>query len=101
MTRKESKQRRAAAGNPALVHGHHDLIECPVTLLLDKGENLFDIVIEPRPAAPEGLGLACPFVAPRLVPSHCRADANAEAFCRLMPARSLVHCLNNTGTQIQ
>jgi hypothetical protein len=101
VTLQKSKQSRPAAGYLPLVHRSDNLVERPITLLLDKGDNLFDMVFQRRAAAAVGLGAASPLVAPRLMPPHRRADADTKVFRRLVPCRSFVNCLHHTFAQIR
>jgi len=101
VTREKSKQRRAAAGYSTLVHRHHNLIERPITLLLDERDDVVGMIIEGRATASAGLGLGSPLAPPRLMPSDRGADADAKAFRRFVPARSLVDRLNDPFAQIR
>ena len=97
----KTKQRSAAAGYLALVHRSHDLVECPVLLLLNEGDNLLEIIVQRRAAPPAGFGFVSSLIAPCLMPPHSRADANGVAFRRLVPGRSLVNRFNNAFAQIR
>jgi hypothetical protein len=94
MALQKAKQRRAASRNPTL-HRRDNLVERPVALVLDQGDNLLGVILQRRPAPATGLGLNRPRLPPRLMPSHRRADADAKAFCCLRSGRSLVHRLSH------
>jgi len=40
------KQRRAASRKPARVHRRDDLVQCPITLLCDKAEDLIGVIVQ-------------------------------------------------------
>jgi hypothetical protein len=101
VTLQKSKQRRAAAGYLPLVHRRDNLVERPITLLLDKADNLLGMVFQRRAAAAVGLAVVSPLVPPRLMPPHRRADADIKAFRRLVPCRSLVNRFHHTFAQIR
>jgi len=101
MTLQKPKQRRAAAGYLPLVHRSDKLVERPVALLLDKGDNLLGMVFQRRAAAAARLGLVSPLVPPCLMPPHRRTDADTKAFRRLVSCRSFINSLNNTFAQIR
>lgn len=101
VTLQKTEQRSTAAGDFPLVHRNHDLVECPVLLLINEGNNLPGVIVQRRAAPPEGLGFVSSLSAPCLMPPDRRADTNSVAFRCLTPARSLVNRFNNTFAQIR
>ena len=101
VTLKKAKQRGPATKYPALVHRIHNLIQRPITLLIDKGHNFFGMVLQRRAAPAAGLGFIRSGVPPCLMPAHRRADADTEAFRRFMSRRSLVNRFDHTSAQIR
>lgn len=101
VTLQEPKQRRAAAGYLALVHRGDNLVERSITLLLDKRDDLLDMVFQRRAAAATRLGLASSLVSPRLMPPHRRADTHSKLFRRLVPCRALVNHRHHTLAHIR
>ena len=94
-------QRRTAAGYLPFVHHRHNLIECQVTLLLDERDNFLSVVVQWRTASAAGLGFTPALVAPSLMPSHCRTDADLEAVGDFTPRPSLIDRLNDANAQIR
>jgi len=101
VTLQKTVQRRAAAGYLPLVHGSDNLVQRPVTLLLNKSDNLFGMVIQRRTASAARLGLPPALIPPNLMPSDRGADADPKAFRRLTARRSLSYRINNPNTQIR
>jgi hypothetical protein len=84
-----------------LVHGSNNLIQRPVTLLLNESKYLLSIILQRRLAPAVWLGLQSPFVPPRLMPANRSGNTDAEAFCRLGSCRPFLNGLNNTLPQIR
>src|ERR1700742_634274 len=100
-TLQKTKQRRAAARYPALVHHRNNLVQRPVTMFLDKGDNLLRVILQGRSAAAAGLGLVSSVLPPNLMPANRRGDANSEAFGRFRPCCPFVDRFNHTFAQIR
>lgn len=101
MAHEKAEQRRAAARYPPLVHRSHNLVERAIALFLDKGDNLFNVVVQRRAATADRPGFVGSLVPPPLMPAHGGADADAEALPGLAPSRAIVDLLNNTFAQIR
>jgi len=72
------EQCRAAAGYAALVHRRHELVQRPISLLLDKRNDLVGVIVQRRVAPADGFGRNRSCLPPSLMPSNRLNNARAQ-----------------------
>ena len=94
-------QRAAATTKPSLAQGRDELVERPVRLVADQGQDLVRAALERRLAPATRLWPPSALLLPRLKPLDCRAGTDIKAFRRLTPRCSLLNRIKHTFAQIR
>src|SRR6476646_11426490 len=96
----EAPHRGTTAGNPALVHDGHHLVQGQVRLLCDKPKQLVRILLQRRDASAARFGRAVPGLVKTLCPLHRCTGADVKLFGRLAPRTTTLDLRYHPGANV-